>query len=54
MLVIFGTLALTFPEMARSSGKVPVVGVLWHAANATEEAAFRNPLREGFEKLGKH
>ena len=37
---------------AWADGKLPVVGVLWHAANAEEEAAFRGPLREGLEKLG--
>ena len=34
-----------------AAGKPPVVGVLWHAADAQQEAAFRGPLREGFEKL---
>jgi ABC-type uncharacterized transport system substrate-binding protein len=40
------------PLPAIAADKLPVVGVLWHAANAEDEAAFRGPLLEGFEKLG--
>jgi putative tryptophan/tyrosine transport system substrate-binding protein len=37
---------------AGAAEKLPVIGVLWHAANAEEEAPFRGPLRDGFVKLG--
>jgi putative ABC transport system substrate-binding protein len=32
--------------------RVPVVGVLWHAGSAEEEAAFSSPLKAGFTELG--
>src|ERR1044071_7427088 len=41
-ILVLSTLVFAFPQMAHTAGKIPVVGVLWHAANATEEAAFRN------------
>jgi len=50
-LVAGGAIAGRFGA-ASADGRIPVVGVLWHAATAGEEAAFREPLREGFEKLG--
>jgi putative tryptophan/tyrosine transport system substrate-binding protein len=39
-----------FPTLA--ADRLPTIGVLWHAANADEEASFRKPLREGFAELG--
>jgi putative ABC transport system substrate-binding protein len=48
LLVVFAAV----PGVAFAADKIPLVGVLWHAGNAEEEAAFRGPLREGFEKLG--
>jgi putative ABC transport system substrate-binding protein len=32
--------------------KIPVVGVLWHAANAEEEGVYLNVLRKAFNDLG--
>jgi len=40
------------PHLARAQRKVPVVGVLWHAANEEEEQVFLTPLREGLRALG--
>src|SRR5215217_3548678 len=37
---------------AQQPRRVPVVGVLWHAANAEEEATFSQPLKAGFAALG--
>jgi putative ABC transport system substrate-binding protein len=34
------------------SRRVPVVGILWHAGSAEEEAAFSRPLKAGFADLG--
>ena len=47
-----GVMALPFSAHAQRPEKMPVIGVLWHAANAEEEAPFRGPLREGFTNLG--
>lgn len=37
---------------AQQAGTLPVVGILWHAGNAEEEASFRGPLLAGFADLG--
>jgi putative ABC transport system substrate-binding protein len=37
---------------AQSTKKVPVVGVLWHAANEQEEAPFVEPFRTTLQELG--
>lgn len=44
--------AVLMPGPAPAGGAMPTIGVLWHAGNADEEAAFRGPLHEGFAKLG--
>lgn len=46
--------ALIWPAAgdAQTARKVPVIGILWHAANAEEEKAFSTPLRAGFADLG--
>ena len=44
--------AAPFAARAQVTGKIPRVGVLWHAANAEEEAPFFEALREGFKNLG--
>jgi putative ABC transport system substrate-binding protein len=36
----------------QSSNKIPVVGVLWHAASADEEDAYLGTLRQAFNDLG--
>ena len=46
---IAGAAASVVPEPRRARAqatKLPVVGVLWHAANAQEEAPFLEPLRD--------
>jgi putative ABC transport system substrate-binding protein len=45
-------MALPCAAHAQRTEKMPVIGVLFHAANAEEEAPFRGPLREGFTNLG--
>jgi hypothetical protein len=35
------------------SRRVPVVGILWHAGSAEEEAAFSRPLKAGFADHSK-
>jgi putative tryptophan/tyrosine transport system substrate-binding protein len=52
VLALLGAGVLTGHSRFADADKLPVVGVLWHAANAEEEAAFRGPLREGFAALG--
>jgi putative tryptophan/tyrosine transport system substrate-binding protein len=37
---------------AQQVGKIPTIGVLWHAANAEEEGAYFKGLLEGFRNLG--
>src|SRR5215207_4495251 len=49
---LLGTAILSRAAFAHQSRKLPVVGVLWHAANANEERPFREPLMAGFADLG--
>lgn len=51
-LALLGSAAFARAQVAYSAEKIPVIGVLWHAGNAEEEAAFLHPLREGFANLG--
>jgi putative tryptophan/tyrosine transport system substrate-binding protein len=47
--------AVAWPAAARaqqSSNKIPIVGVLWHAADAEEEDVYLSPLRKAFNDLG--
>src|SRR5215210_906642 len=37
---------------AQTAGKIPRVGVLWHAGSAEEEGAYYTTLIEGFKDLG--
>jgi len=37
---------------AQQHGKIPRIGVLWHAASAQEENVPRTAMREGFSELG--
>jgi putative tryptophan/tyrosine transport system substrate-binding protein len=43
---------LSCAAVAQQRGKLPLIGILWHAGNAEEEEPFRSPLREGFTALG--
>ena len=46
--------AAAWPLVARAqqSGKIPKIGVLWHAGNEQEEASFLGALRKGLNDLG--
>ena len=46
--------ATAWPLMARAqqSGKMPRIGILWHAGNEQEEAPFLGALRKGLNDLG--
>jgi|ERR1700738_4735433 putative ABC transport system substrate-binding protein len=37
---------------AKQAGKVPTIGVLWHAASAEEEAVYLGAVRRGLTELG--
>jgi len=50
--LISGAAAWPLAARAQQPRRVPVVGVLWHAANAKEEATFSHPLKAGFADLG--
>jgi putative tryptophan/tyrosine transport system substrate-binding protein len=41
-----------FAASAQQKGKVPRIGVLWHAANADEEGIFLKTLHSAFHDLG--
>jgi putative ABC transport system substrate-binding protein len=52
---IIGLLALGFAPFAaeaQQAGRMPRIGVLWHAANEVEEAIYLAALRRGFRNLG--
>jgi len=52
-VTLLGTAAaLPVAGLAQSTKKVPVVGVLWHAANEQEEAPFLEPFRTTLHELG--
>jgi putative ABC transport system substrate-binding protein len=52
-ITLLGTAAaLPVAGYAQSTKKVPVVGVLWHAANEQEEAPFLEPFRKTLQQLG--
>lgn len=46
--------AAAWPVVARAQqpGKLPVIGILWHAANQAEETPLFDWVREGFTRLG--
>jgi putative ABC transport system substrate-binding protein len=37
---------------AQRASKMPIIGVLWHAANEEEEGIYLTSLRQGFQDLG--
>src|SRR6476659_6274914 len=49
---IGGAAAWPVVGRAEQSGKIPKVGVLWHAGNEQEEAVFLGALRQGLNYLG--
>ena len=51
---LLGSTAAMWPCLARAQrqGRIPKVGVLWHAANIEEETPYYQSLVEGFRKLG--
>jgi len=54
-ITLFGCAAATWPSAAhaqRSSSKIPVVGVLWHAGSAEEEDVYLSVVRKAFIDLG--
>ncbi len=54
-IAALGGAAATWPLVARAQrtpGKIPFVGVLWHAGNAEEEDVYLSVLRKAFNDLG--
>src|SRR5271154_5600300 len=54
-ITLFGCAAATWPFAAyaqRSSSKIPVVGILWHAGSAEEEDVYLSVVRKAFIDLG--
>ena len=54
-VTMLGGAAAVWPLPAhsqQSSSKMPIVGVLWHAASAEEEDPYLSPLRQAFNDLG--
>jgi len=53
-IALLSSSAVAWPLAARTqqAGKLPTIGVLWHAANAEEEGPYFNALADGFRALG--
>jgi putative tryptophan/tyrosine transport system substrate-binding protein len=52
LISALGGAAVSRPFAARGAGKIPTVGVLWHAANEEDEAIYLGALRQGFRDIG--
>src|SRR5215510_16605040 len=50
--MVGGVLAAPLAAAAQQAGRIPRVGVLWHAGSADEEGAYYSGLLEGFRELG--
>jgi putative ABC transport system substrate-binding protein len=53
-ITIFGAAALAWPSCgnAQVPGKIPKIGLLWHAGGAEEEGTYFTSLIQGFKDLG--
>lgn len=53
-IAVIGAATIGYPlaAMPQDRGRIPRVGVLWHAANAEEEQPYFRVLTEGLRKLG--
>ena len=52
LVLICNAVAWPFAVQAQQESKIPRVGMLWHAANASEEAPYLGPFRQGLNDLG--
>ena len=52
IIIALGMLATPIAALAQSSGRIPTIGVLWHAGSAEEEGPYFKALIEGFKELG--
>ena len=52
VVLVGGAMAWPLAARAQQTGKIPTVGVLWHAGSAEEEEPFFGALRAGFKDLG--
>jgi ABC-type uncharacterized transport system substrate-binding protein len=49
---MLSAVSMPFSAKAQQAGKIPRIGVLWHAASAEEEHPYFEALLEGFRHLG--
>src|SRR5262245_53440312 len=53
-ITLLGGAAAAWPRAARAqqAGKIPTIGILWHAGSADEEGPYFKAMLEGFTALG--